>query len=160
VRAVNKTIVALPESEKGDVVFENDKTGIYFTKKDVLKAFSNIKNGNWITYCERIYLDEIETSIRKASSNVNLFNDYYDNGLDHLSKFHGRILEELLLNYDFVIFNKPENRYEDKIFYSKWGDKYGCCDAGFYFQDKEMFIMTRVYSDIVIIEDCDSIPKK
>jgi hypothetical protein len=157
--AVNKALIALSESEKGDIFFENDNTKVYFNKNDVLKAFAAIKRYKWITYCERIQLEEYETRIRNAIYEVNLFIDLSKNTLDYCGEFDGRILEELLLNHDFVILNKENNRYEEKILYSKWGDKFGCCFAGFYFLNKERFVMTRVFTDQVIIEDCDSIPK-
>src|SRR4030042_7079891 len=158
--SVNKTLKALSESEKGNIFFENDNTKIYFNKNDVIKALSTIKRYKWITYCKRIQLEEYETRIRDAINEVNLFNDLYENTLDYCGEFEGRILEELLLNHDFVIFNKEKKRYEEKILYSKWGDTFGCCFAGFYFLNKERFVMTRVFTDIVVIEDCDSIPEK
>jgi hypothetical protein len=158
--AANKTVKALSESEKGNVFFENDNTKIYFGKNDVIKAFSTINSQKWITYCERIQLEEYESRIRNAQNEVNLFTDLDENTLDYCGEFDGRILEELLLNHDFVVFNKEKKRYEEKILYSKWGDKFGCCFAGFYFLNKERFVMTRVFTDLVIIEDCDSIPNK
>ena len=158
--AVNKTLIANTESEKGNIFFENDNTKIYFKKNDVIKALSTIKSHKWITYCQRIQIQEYETRIRDAINEVNLFNDISENTLDYCGEFDGRILEELLLNHDFVIFNNEKKQYEEKILYSKWGDKFGCCFAGFYFLNKERFVITRVITDIVVIEDCDSIQKK
>ncbi len=155
---VNKTLRALSECEKGAIFFENDNTKIYFNKNDVIKVFTVIKKSKWMTHCERIRLEEYEIRIRNAINEVNLFTDISKNTLDYCGEFDGRILEELLLNQDFVIFNKENNRYEEKIMYSKWGGKFGCCFAGFYFLNKERFVTTRVFTDIVIIEDCDSIP--
>ena len=155
--SIYKAIKASSEIETDDIIFENDYVRITFVKEDVLKAIATVKSLNWITNCNLNQLNDYETKIRNSADQVSIFNGLSGSQNNYYGELEGRILEELIFSYRFVIFNKLKKEYEKQIIYSKWGGGWGCCFAGFYFSNKEEIIRTRVFTDLVIVEDCDTI---
>jgi hypothetical protein len=45
--------------------------------------------------------------------------------------------------------------YENSIIYKKQGGDWGCCNAGFAFMNGDYFLRTKIWSDLIMIEDCN-----
>lgn len=155
---IQKEFKAKPEINKGELYFENNYAVLYFDKEKTLRLLNKEINEKRTTECNKIRLKKYIDTIEKSSGELMIFKE-----LSHPLKttthfetdMQRRLIEKLVLKKEFVLFNKETNKYEDSLIYKKRGGDWGCCFAGLAFKSGETFLDTRIWSDLLIIEDCN-----
>lgn len=155
---IQKEIKTKPEISKGKLYFENDYAVLYFDKEKSLRLLKKEINQKWTSDCNKIRLEKYIDTIEKSDGELMIFKEL-SQPLKTTSHFETdlqrRLIEKLVLKKEFVLLNKKTNKYEQSLIYKKKGGEWGCCFAGLAFNSNETFLDTRIWSDLVIIEDCD-----
>jgi len=157
-KTIQKEIKAKSEKEKSELSFENDFAIVYFERIATLKTFENELKKKSISTCDRKRLTNYIDQINNSSYSLVIFQELsnprnYANEFE--ADFQGHLIEKLLLNNDFAVFNKKTGLYENSLIYKKRGSDWGCCFAGFAFKNEDNFLVTKIFSDSIIIEDCN-----
>ena len=156
---LKKEIRARTELEKGDLLYEDGLAILYFDREVTLKMLKNRLKNNYDRKCDKNRLIECIENIEKGNSLIFEplkgpletveFSYYFE------KEFKCRILELLLLNSKFSIFNKSTKVYEEYLIYKRTRGVWGCCSNYFEFPNGDQFITTAIFTDFIIIEDCD-----
>ena len=156
---LKKEIRAGTELEKGDLLYEDGLAILYFDREVTLKMLKNRLKNNYDKKCDKNRLIECIENIEKGNSLIfeplkgPLGTVEYTYHFEE--EFKCRILESLLLNSKFSIFNKSTKVYEEYLIYNRTQGGWGCCFHRFEFSNGDRFITTKTFTDFVIIEDCD-----
>jgi len=157
-KTIQKKIKAKSENEKGEVCIENDFVIIYLERRATLKTFENEKKNKSISSCNRERLTNYIAQINRSSNSLVIFQELSNptnNANDFEIYLQRHLIEILLLHNDFAVFNKKAGLYENSIIYKKQGGDWGCCNAGFAFKNGDYFLRTKIWSDLIMIEDCN-----
>ena len=149
---IKKEIKTNVELEKGDLLYEDSRAVVYFDRKITLEV---LKNNNYLVRnCgDKNRLIDLIENIEKG--NTIIFaplegkDDYFD------ENFKYRIVQSLLLNSRFSVLNKSTGIYEKYLIYNRSHAGWGCCHTYFEFPNGDWFITTNIFTDNIIIEDCD-----
>jgi len=129
-----------------------------FDKEKSLRLLKKEINQKLTSDCNKIRLEKYIDTIEKSDGGLMIFKEL-SQPLKTTSHFETdlqrRLIEKLVLKKEFVLFNKKTNKYEQSLIYKKKGGEWGCCFAGLAYKNGENFLDTRIWSDILIIEDCD-----
>lgn len=154
---IERKIKAEAENKKGNIVFENSKVKIYFNKHKALNILNKARNDIRTNKCDQQRIDNYISAIEKANSETRIFSELSSPSKTTTTfeiELQMKLIEKLILHTDFVIYDKKTEKYISEIFYRKKGSESGCCFAGFSFANESNFIDTRVFTDLLIIEEC------
>lgn len=155
---IQKEIKTKPEISKGELYFENDYAVIYFDKEKTLRLLKKEINQKWTSECDKKRLEKYIDTIEKSDGELMIFKELSQplRTTTHFeTDLQRRLIEKLVLKKEISLFNKKTNNYDKSLIYRKRGGDWGCCFAGLSFQNGENFLDTRIWSDLLIIEECN-----
>jgi len=154
-KAIRKDLKSNSKLEKSDLSYENELAIVFFDRELTLAVLKRELKNKHLTNCDKDRLIECIKEIEKRKANLFESLKTKDNTGFFVENFQKRILEILLTESEFSIFNKSTNSYEKYLTYNKKNGNGCCCFVDFEFPNKKRFINTRVATDIVIIEECE-----
>ena len=157
--SIQKTIKTVPEVTKGEVFFENDLAIMYFQREQVLKILGKEKKSKFMNPCNLKRLESYIDLLQTANGQLKIFKELSEpsNLSNHFEiDFQRHLIEEFSLNSKVALYNKMTNDYVSDFLYKKKGGEWGCCFAGLTFSNGQNFLDTKIWSDLLIIEECDN----
>lgn len=158
---IQKEIKVKPEISKDELYFENDYAILYFDKEITSRLLKKEINKKKTSECNKIRLKKYIDIIDRSNGKLLVFQELTQPSktTTHFeTDLQRRLIEKLVLKNDFVLFNKKSNKYEKSLIYRKNGGDWGCCFAELAFKNGENFLDIRIWSDFLIIEDCNEQP--
>ena len=159
-RPTIKQIKANTELEKGDLLYEDSRAILYFDRKTTLEILKNRLGDKYLTNCDKNRLIKYIENIEQGNTLIFdpmpfLLTDeaLFNNGFEE--DFKLEILQSLLLNCRFSVLNKSTGVYEKYLIYNRRHAGWGCCNTYFDYPNGDMFIITDIYTDNIVIEVCD-----
>ena len=148
---MKKEIKADTELEKGNLLYEDDRAVLYFDRELTLKILKNHNFDMWDVSRNRLneYIENIENGDTIIFAPPFLEENICEVNLKY------RILQSLLLNSKFSVFNKSTGVYEKYLIYDRRSSGWGCCFVHFNFPNGDRFITTQVFTDNIIVDICD-----
>ena len=157
-KSQDKEIRTNSSIEKGLVVFENDVAIIHFDKEDVLSILENEIKNKEISFCDKNRLSRYISIIKDIKSETRIFQllENNDHNTDYFEiNFLRDLIDKLILNSDFAIFDKSKNQFVDKIIYRKKQTVDSCCMTDILLLSGEKILDTNLFTDNILVEECD-----
>ena len=155
---IQKSIKTISEEKKGELFFENDYAILYFSKDKVLEIMEAEKKSKYMNSCNLERLNSYIKLIEKEGGQIRIFEQLSkpSSTISHFEiDFQRHLIEEFVFQSKVALFNKMTKIYESELLYKKRGGDWGCCFAGLAFSNKNNFLDTKIWSDLLIIEECN-----